>query len=169
MLLNNIHLYIKGCPVDARGVTRTLSASYDKHDWRIRIDSVFLSAFLSIRWTVIWLDKMTFYCFTISTTTTIPILVDSPLAKMEVPLSWICQGSCSQEFVYVSTIFFENKGSTAARTFWQAQGFLGWRSVLEKGWNLSVLQPRFHVETVRKVYNASIYILLSQKLFVNYQ
>ena len=35
----------------------------------------------------------------------------------------------------------------AARTFGEVQGILGWRSVLEKGWSLSV--PRFHFRTLR--------------------
>ena len=36
------------------------------------------------------------------------------------------------------------------------QGLLGWRSVFEKRWSLSVHQPRFHVDPIRKVYSVSI-------------
>ena len=45
-------------------------------------------------------------------------------------------------------------------------GLLCWRSILEKRWSLSVPQPRFHVDTVRKVYSV-LYIFDSiEELFI---
>ena len=49
---------------------------------------------------------------------------------------------------------------------------MSWRSVLEKRWSLSIPQPRFHVDSVRKVYSVSrlnVYILIQLMSYLSQQ